>query len=118
MTDHVGRADVKIFTPRYPRYPKAGLRKRPLRVKGDWQRCGKMLKNAQQSDRVKRGDRSAVNQRGTTPMAEAARQFEQLRQVEDELMNQYRYRQGTTGGHQSGVERVLALPVHQMCEQP
>ena len=73
-------------------------------------RFGKMLKNAQQGDRVKRGDRSAVNQRGTTTVAEAARQFEQLRQVEDELMNQYRYRQRTTGGHQSGVERVWLSP--------
>ena len=73
-------------------------------------RFGKMLKNAQQRDRVKRGDRSAVNQRGTTTVAEAARQFEQLRQVEDELMNQYLYRQGTTGGHQSGVERVWLSP--------
>ena len=55
-----------------------------------------MSKNAQQGDRVRRGDRSAVNQRETTPVAEAARQLGRSRQIEIESMKQNRYSQGTT----------------------
>ena len=63
-------------------------------------RFGKnMSENAQQGDRVERGDRCAVKQR----------QLERLRQIENELMNQYRYRQGTKSGHQSGVGRVWSF---------
>ena len=81
-------------------------------------RYGKMSKNAQQGDRVERGDRVAVNQRGTTPVAEAARELERLRQKENELMNQYRYRQGTTSGRQSGVGRVWSsLCIRSVCNR-